>query len=255
MEQQIKAYYSLVKDLKSSDEFEKEITTRKQEYDSLFTDELIAYLIVDELERNKQKTIPIKDINAGMECTIQGTISEVSETKRFTRKNNSKGKFRKCIITDESGSIPVILWNEDTDLIDQKHMENGSLVTIINGYTKKGYHGMEINVGRWSKIKITKNDNVKPHNTHTKERTRISGIIKKIESTNIFFRDDGSEGFITKVIVKTSQGNRSLILWDDQVKTIQQYHLGDTITVNNVSYRYVNGEQELHVNGNAEIQS
>ena len=254
MEQRITTYYQMISDLKTLDEFKEEITQRKKTYDDLFTDELIAYLIIDELGRNQQQTILIKDIHPGMECTIKGTLSELSEIKTFTRKNNSTGKLRKCIITDESGSIPVIFWNDDVNLIDDSNLKDKSMITIINGYTKKGYQGMELNVGRWSQVTIEQNNNQSNHQNHTKEQLNINGTIKEIQPTNIFFRDDGSEGFITKIIIETDNGPQQLILWDDQVKTIQQYHIGDSIKITNISYRYTNGNQELHVNGSSEIK-
>jgi len=244
----------MISDLKTTKEFKEEIIKRKKTYDDLFTDELIAYIIIDELGRNQQKTILIKDIHPGMECTIKGTISELSEIKTFTRKNNSTGKLRKCIITDESGSIPVILWNDDVNLIDSSHLTDKSMITIINGYTKKGYQGMELNVGRWSQVTIEQNNHTTNHQNHKKEQLTINGTIKEIQPTNIFFRDDGSEGFITKITIENDQGSQQLILWDDQVKAIQQYKIGDSINITNISYRYTNGNQEIHVNGSSEIK-
>ena len=254
MEQRITSYYHLISDLKTLDEFKQEIIKRRQIYDDLFTDDLIAYLIIDELGRNTQQSILIKDIHPGIECSIKGTLSELSEIKSFTRKNKSSGKMRKYVITDESGSIPVILWNDDVNLLNESHMRNKSIINIINGYTKKSYHGLELNVGRWSQVIIVQNHKPSNHTKHTQEKYSIKGNIKEIQPTNIFFRDDGSEGFITKVIIDTDQGPQHLILWDDQVKTIQHYQNGDSIIISNISYRYVNGNQELHVNGSAEIK-
>jgi replication factor A1 len=253
MENNLESAYEKIKDLKTLEEFYREIDSRKTKYDNLFTDNVIALLIIDELDRNQQTTIQIKDIHPGMECSIKGTIQEISEKKEFTRKNQTKGILRKCIISDNTGIIPLILWNDDTNLIEEKHVQNGSMIKIINGYTKKGYHGLELNVGRWSKVEINEIFSPKKPKNQLKEKQIISGIINHIEPTNIFFKEDGTEGFIAKILLKTKNGMKSLIFWDEQVKTLQQFSKGDNISIQNISYRYLNGEQELHVNGNALI--
>jgi len=253
MDANIQKYYDSIKDLKTQNEFNEEIQQRKKQYDNLFTEEVIAYLIVDELERNKHCTTCVKDIHAGMESTINGGITEISDTKTFIRKNKSMGKLRKFILTDETGSIPVILWNEDTGLIQEEHMHNGSMITVINGYSKKGYNGIEINVGRWSKVNISESTEPKNKKDHPKEKQIIDGKIESIQPTNIFFKEDGTEGFIAKILLKINNKIQTIVCWNEQVKNIQQYKKGDQITIKNVSYRYSNGEQEIHVNGNAII--
>ena len=253
MQPTIQHYYNQIKDLKTPEEFISEIRQRTQDYDDLFTEEVIAHLIVDELDRNTQSIISIKDVHLGMECTIRGIITEINETKTFTRKNNTKGKLRKYLLTDETGSIPIILWNDDTEILTTDHLQNQATITIINGYSKKGYQGIELNIGRWSKIEISEPPKHKPANDHLKEKHSITGTIETIEPTSIFFKEDDTEGFIAKVTININGNIQSVICWNEQVKTIQQYTKGDTITITQATYRYLNGKQEIHVNGNATI--
>ena len=66
--------YNSIKDLKTKEEFEKEIKTKAKEYDNLIDENIIALLIVDELGRNIQTISKISDLQSGTESTIIGKI-------------------------------------------------------------------------------------------------------------------------------------------------------------------------------------
>lgn len=257
MEQNIQQFFTRVKDLQSEASFLQEIKKRKKAYDDLFTDEIIAYLLVDELGRNTDAYVKIKDLHPGIECSIKGMITSIDTVKTFQRKKGFKGRLVKLIVTDETGSTPLILWNDDVSLIENNTLGLQTMITVINGYTKKGYNGIEINVGKWSSIEYEQKDqnDIDPCLQQSPEDYNIKGILTKVQPTNVFFKDDGTEGFITKIMIQTESGEKQLILWDKQVKTIQQYTVGDFICINHVDYRYVNGEKEIHVNGKATITS
>ena len=257
MEQSIQHFFTFIKDLHSEATFQQEMQLRKQEYDDLFDEETIAYLLVDELGRNDDAYVKIKDIHPGIECSVTGMITSIGEVKTFQRKKGSNGRLVKLILTDETGSTPLILWNDDVSLIENNTITINMGVTIINGYTKKGYNGIEVNVGKWSKIERKANHKMMPDASMQQppEEDAIQGVLTEIQPTNIFFRDDGTEGFITKIHVKTSKGIKQLVLWNKQVRNIQQFKIGDSICINHIDYRYINGLKEIHVNGKALISS
>ena len=82
----------------------------------------------------------------------------------------------------------------------------------------------------------------------------IRGILQEIQHTNVFFKDDGSYGFVTKITVQTTDGKKHLTVWDEQVKNLQQFSAGDSVTIKNVSKREKNGFNELHINGYSTIE-
>lgn len=257
MEQNIQQFFTRVNDLRSETSFLQEIKKRRQVYDGLFTDEIIAYLLIDELGRNADAYVKIKDLHPGIECSIKAMITSIGEVKTFQRKKGSTGRLIKLIVTDETGSTPLILWNDDVSLVENNTLALQTMVTIINAYTKKGYNGIEINIGKWSSIEYEqkKSKNIDPCLQQSPEKHNIKGVLTNMQPTNVFFKDDGTEGFITKIRIQTDDGIKQLILWDKQVKRIQQYTIGDYICINQVDYRYVNGEKEIHVNGKATITS
>lgn len=245
--------YETIKDIQTKDEFEKEIAKRKKQYDDLIDEDAVALLIVDELGRNKQTVSNVADLKSGTEATVFGKITNVSETRTFTRKNGSSGSVANLEITDDTGTCRLVLWNRDVDLVTNKTLQQGSNVKIINGYTKDGFNGIEINTGRWSLIEVEP-ENMPTINNKQPADSVVKGTFISVEPTNAFFRDDGEIGFVTKIKIKNKDTVKHLTVWDEKVKEIQRFKQGTSIEINNIDRRQKNGTTELHVNGNSIIK-
>ena len=253
MKDNITEYYTLVSDLKTEQEFEADINSRYQEYGTLFDIETIALLICDELGRNTQNMVHITDLQPGMECTLIASIQTIPSVRTFTRSNGSIGRVANLTIYDPTGVVTVVLWDEDTQLIEERSLHEHMQIKIINGYTKQGYTGLEITVGKWSSLEIISDDTSEaiPQVSQHNKTKQVTGTIQHIGPTNVFFKQDGTYGFVAPVTLKTMDGIKQLTLWDEQVKKFQQFKKGDTITITNLDLKRIQGETEYHVNGHA----
>ena len=245
--------YDLIKDLKTNKEFEEEIKKRFQEYDELLDKNVIALFIVDELGRNKQVIDKIADIKPNTDCTVVGKITNIYQAKDFKRKNGSAGKVVNLDISDETGSCRLVLWNEDVKKAE--HLKEGSTVKIINGYTKNGFSGLEINLGRWGLLEIEPEDASHLNNLKSDNDKRdIVGILIRKEPTRAFFKVNGEFGFVTTIKIKDENEEKQLTLWSEKVKEIQQFKIGEKIIISGVDNRQNNGKIEIHVNGKSTIR-
>jgi len=50
------------------------------------------------------------------------------------------------------------------------------------------------------------------------------------------------------------QGEKHITIWDEKVKEIQKYKIGDQILLKNVTLKQNNGRTELHANGHCAIE-
>jgi len=248
--------YESIKDLKTKKQFEEEIKKRQKEYDDLLDENTTALLIVDELGRNKQNISKIKDLKPGLECTVYGRVTKINKSKSFTRKNGSVGNVVNIELTDDTEKCTLVLWNKNVDLVKNKEIKIGTNLKIINGYTKDGFNGLELNVGQWGLLEIEPDD--MPKITEEKQpvesENTISGTLIEIQPTRAFFKDDGEFGFVTNIKIRGKEGVKQLVLWGEKVKEVQRFKQGDTIEINNISTRQKNGEQEAHVNGRSNIK-
>ena len=242
--------YEHIKDIKTHEWFEKEIARRKKDCEELFDEDTLALLIVDGLGRNTQGITPIASLEAKNEYTIVGTVRNILPQKTFSKKNGMEGRVVNLDVADDSGICRVVLWNNDVDVIKNKHIKQGSTIKIINGYTKQGYSGIELNVGRWGLVEVVDDQEIKkPVGQPSTQPGDVQGKIVKIQPTRAFFRDDGEFGFVTTITVQQdTQKPEDFILWGSKVKEIQEYSMGDMIHITNIMTRFVQGKKEFHVN-------
>lgn len=247
--------YDKIKDLQTKEEFKKNIDQIQKEYDYLFNEDTAALLIVDELGRNKENICKIAEIKNSIECTLTGKITKINDARSFNRKNGSNGRVVNIEISDETGKCTLVLWNKDVELIKNKKIKKGSNVKIINGYVKDGYTGLEINVGRYGLIEILKEDKIEIKKINTdKNKNLLEGEIIDIQPTRAFFKDNGEFGFVTSVTIKSQGENIELTAWDEKVKEIQKFQIGEKIQIENINERQKNGIMEFHLNGAGKIK-
>ncbi|HDM25039.1 MAG TPA: DUF3127 domain-containing protein, partial [Thermoplasmatales archaeon] len=160
-------------------------------------------------------------------------------------------------IVDNTGRCRLVLWDDDVELVENRIIEVGSIVKVINGYTKTGKDGfLEVNVGRWGSIEVDPEDapEIIVKESLGKESNDIEGEIIEIRPTKAFFRDNGEFGFVTTIKIRDSKGDElKLTLWDEKVKEIQNFRIGDKIVVKNVNIRYNHNEKEFHVTSNSVV--
>ena len=255
-------FYALIQHEQPKEEFEKNITTIQQEFGDLIDEDAAAFLIVDKLGYNKANVMQLVDVHPGQEATVQGIITGIQPIRTFTRKNGRQGKVANVLISDTSGSLPIVLWNEDTSRVESGELKPNTCIKIINGYTKHGRNGVELHVGRWSTISI-ESTNTKDADLVVKENTAINvgenvekmkGTILSISPTNVFFKKDETYGFVSKVHLKTTKGIQLITVWDNQVKSLQEYNQGDTVEFSYLDVKINNGKKEYHANGKAMIR-
>jgi len=248
MQKNIDQLYEKISDIQTKKEFISDIKNIQKQYDDLLDEYTAGLIIVDKLGRNKDSITKIKDLEPGMECTIEGKITNIGETHVFNKKNGLTGQVINLDITDETDTCKLVLWHKDVELVKNKKITVGSTVKIINGYVKQNQNGKEINVGRWGIIEIQEN------NKETSSTNSITGEILEIKPSKAFFRDNGEFGFVTNIKIKTKNEIIKITLWDEKVKEIQKYKTGDKIQIENITFKQKNGVKELHLNGKSIIK-
>ncbi len=252
MQNAIQELYEHVNDLCTYEEFQQEIKIQFKHYNGLFNEETIALLVIDEKGRNNTAFTTIERIKENNEYTLQGIITDIQEIKEFKRKNGTPGKVANLILEDTTGNCRLVLWNKDTALIKQLNITPGTPLKIVNGYTKRGYNGIEIHLGRWGAL-----ERISPpvHKSQTQKQhvEEMIGTLTKKTHTNTFFKADGTIGFVTQITLKKHSILYSITLWDEHVKQIQQYSIGETLVLNGVQEKKKNNKTELHLHRSGKI--
>jgi replication factor A1 len=253
--------FLLVKEKQTKQEFEDNIVTLQNEFGNLIDEDAAALLLVDKLGCNNANVVQLAEVHPGQEATVQGIITSIQPVRSFSRKNGREGKVANLLISDQTGTLAIVFWNDDALRVESGEFQKDMKIKIINGYTKQGRHGVELHVGRWSSISVEAKDASDEEIVNNKQQTdknhdsneMIKGTILSISPTNVFLKKDETYGFVCKVHVKTTRGIELITVWDNQVKNLQEFNKGDTVEFSYLDVKKINDHKEYHANGKASI--
>ena len=228
-------YYSKVKDLISRDKFEKLVDDLDAEFDSLLDREILEYLIVDEMGRNKKSIVPISEIKPNQSCTIFGKVME----------KLAREKYLSLIISDNTLSCFLNLWGRNADIGES--VEIGDVLKIVNGYSRLGREGLEVNVGKWSYVEAN------PKDAPSIEIRPVYGTLVEKEDTEVKFDDNGDVRFFKRIWLKENGAIFHVNVWDNHVKLVNKLREGDFIEIENPVRRVINGRAEIEVRAASKI--
>ncbi len=117
--------------------------------------------IAKTISLNDNKT-QIKDITENMRnISIHGKVENINKIRDFIRKDGSHGRVGSFSVSDETGTIRIVLWDNKCSVLSQKNFAVGKQVKIVNAYSKLnifyGKNDVEIHFGKFSNLEISTN--------------------------------------------------------------------------------------------------
>jgi len=95
--------------------------------------------------------LKIKDLREGMRrVNLVGKVVEKSATREvLSRYKDEVYRVATAILSDETGTVKLTLWNEQIDQVDVN-----DTVKIENGYVTTFRGEIQLNVGRYGKLSV-----------------------------------------------------------------------------------------------------
>ncbi|MGN1362747.1 MAG: OB-fold nucleic acid binding domain-containing protein [Methanobrevibacter sp.] len=215
--------------------------------------------------------LKIGDAEEVNDVTLIGIVSKIQDVITFTRKDGSDGFVRTVEITDDTGSIGVSLWGNDTKL----DLKKGDILKIVGAniqyddYSSSGYKvnttwetSITINpkepadliefleenyAGSFGPIKIEQVQSIDEDG----EEVDICGRVITIGDTREFQRDDGSIGKVKSVDFADETGLVSLSLWDE--KSEDELNVGSAYLIENARTRLGMYDIQLNIGKTSRI--
>lgn len=148
----IDAYYWLIRDVMTKNEFLKKIEEYRKAFGGLLEDETIALIILDEYNRLPRSTTTIHNLVDGQVVTLEVEVIDIIG-ERLIERGGKRHKRMDVLIGDSTGKCYLALWNSDIEKIGRK-LRRGDRIRIIEGYVKEFPSGIWITLKRWSAIVI-----------------------------------------------------------------------------------------------------
>ncbi len=142
----------------SDEEVNAKIKAKLDQLSGLISEEGAAHIIANELGVKLQEVaatgekLQVKNILAGMRnVEVVGKISRKYELREFATEKRS-GKVASFMISDETGFIRVVLWNDQTDVFEK--LKEGDTIKIKNSFARENNGRKELHLSTGSELEI-----------------------------------------------------------------------------------------------------
>jgi replication factor A1 len=257
------------------DDLQRIIQTKIDGAGSLLTEEGATFMVANEfgIDLSNGNVVgtgmKIKDLIIGAtDATIIGVVNAVSPPTTFVRRDGVEGQVARLAVSDDTGNVRVVLWNEKTDIIRQGEVSPNQTVRISHGYVRAGLTGdPELNVGRRGTVvvlssapafeqEIPQSSLKKIHNLAEGDYfVNFVGVIKGFSQVSSFRRANGMQGQVMRVRLADATGRVRVVLWDDQVDSVKETQRGDVLEIVGGQVRRGLGNVlEVHVGRLAQVK-
>ncbi|MBY9016898.1 MAG: DUF2240 family protein [Candidatus Lokiarchaeota archaeon] len=257
----------------SKKEIQNLVEEKKEELKGLISDEGALFVIAKELgvevssenqELLNEIELNISDITLNMKnIVLVGRIKDIFNLNSFNKSNGEVGYVGSFQLHDNTGDIRIVLWDDQVNVFKDERFEKNEIVKILNGNAKQGrYGGIEIHIGRFSKIILAPEDVDYKKYTKIKEEFKlINEINEKSGSITIegkvmnrfpvrdFIRKDGQNGKVSSIVVRDSSSKIRISFWNEDIDKIENIEIGDFISLSNLNPRksnFTEGQIDLH---------
>lgn len=249
------------------------IRKRKEETQHLLNDEGAAFLVASDLgvpllEESLKTNLQIKDVCPFLnDVTVVGRILAVYPIREFTRPDGSKGRLRRINLSDRTGTIDVLLWNEKADDPVVGKLKPNAIVKIMHGYSRVALTGeTELHMGVRGEVipdPLGEAEGTYPRLDDLfekigqlgmeKEIVNISGVVERIYPAKTFERPQGT-GRVVKAKIRDDSGAVNIVAWDEDVESVMNIQPGEEVQIlRGRTRRNTLGEIEVHANRRSQI--
>jgi replication factor A1 len=262
-------YEHLLKNGFSEEDLQKKIKSKEREFHGFITKQGALFLIAKEFGLDihspgiDQKVyqeieheidynefhinaIDVKEKMANI--VLLGKIVQIFPLKEFIKKDGTPGIVGSFLFADKTGVLKIVLWNQHSKIMKSEYFTEGTIIRIINGYSKVGYNEkVEVHLPKKSRIVLDPEDISKKtqdklnqlnlndfdlsayrEQQNTKENCNITiddlfkmdGFVKSIAgfinkfSLKEFTKKNGEKSFLLKLELADKTGLIIVNIWD-----------------------------------------
>jgi replication factor A1 len=246
----------------------------------VINDESAAMIVARELgvdlHQMSASRMKIEDLDeTTRNVAIKARVNHIGGVRTFTKKDGGgEGKVASIRVSDDSGSIRVVLWDDLTRIIEEDLISIDELIEVRGGFMRKGLgDSLEISMGRMGNIRPLDEHEIeelgKDFGSSSSDDMKITDLaegqfgislkakIQRVFKLSTFTRQrDGSEGKVLSMIGADETGSVRLVFWDDSATQMEDAEQDEVIRLRNVNVRpnRDGSDIEVHVGRTATIE-
>jgi replication factor A1 len=190
-----------------------------------------------------QLTIDQKSVN------LEATIKDVFSASTFTRSDQTAGKVLRLKVVDETGEVPLVLWNEKAEEFEPK-LKRGMQVQLVNGKVKPSQNGeLEVHVDFASYLNATEPPKRIVKVADLGEEfgdVCVQGTVASLPVTKEVKTGKGELVKLASFDLKDDSGSIRVTAWREHAETVKNLFMGEKVLLENVYPKVgYNGKLEL----------
>jgi len=179
-------------------------------------------------------------------ANITGTVKKLFPISTFTRRDSTSGKVMRFIFADETGEIPVVVWNEKVDELEET-MRKGAKLQLVNAKVKKTIStGLEIHVNSQTYVETIKSTERFSKIADLREGLKHVNVKGAVATKQMLRNVKTSKAELVKLAVfevKDETGKIWVSAWRKHADTVSNLKVGDKVTIRNAYVKKGFGEQ------------
>ncbi|MHA2160192.1 MAG: OB-fold nucleic acid binding domain-containing protein [Candidatus Thorarchaeota archaeon] len=247
----------------------------------VINDESAAMIVARELGVDLHQISPkarqrIEDITeATRSIALTAKIINIGIVRTFSRKDGGgEGKVASIMVSDETGSIRVVLWDDLTNAVSEDIISVDDVIQVRGAYVKKGLgDALELNLGRMGQVRVLEDYEIEDLGIDFTDSStgdqKISDLkdglfnvslkvkVQRVFRLSTFTRQkDDSEGKVLSIVGADENGTVRLVFWDDKASEMENADEGEVILLRGVNTRLNRDgtEVEVHIGRAASIE-
>lgn len=205
--------------------------------------------ITKEIEGQLTKIDQINDTNKLV--STKGLIINVNPLHEFSRENDTTGKVRDLLISDSSGIIRIVLWDDKTQDISEKDVDK--ILSILNGYIRTNkYSGLEVHCGNQTQIiaeeadaELIKQFQVEFQElasiTNEQTEVHVNGIITELIPIQEIVTKDNENVRLQNLKIEDNTSEIQITSWRENIQKLSNLKIGDKVELYNAQVKEDSG--------------
>jgi len=199
----------------TEDDIEEEVEEKMEEFEGLVSEEGAIHLVAKEygvqVEGEGSKELKIKNVVPDMrKVNIKARVLNILDLNTFERDDEEEeGKVQNIVLGDDTGTIRVTLWDEQTEIAEK--IEEEDPIQIAGAYTVEDDQGnAEIRLGDESQVAMADEEDVPEVESSSgggsmsevsigevateNSQYQVNGMLMAVYTSNPFYRVDPETG-------------------------------------------------------------
>lgn len=174
-----------------------------------------------------ERRLRVADLEPGQVGVLEAVVQGVAPVRPYPRKRGGEGLVGRVTLSDGSGEVELVLWDDETRLLRGETWKVGAALRLRGATVRVGYRGgIELGLGAAVVEPIAGTQS-------PEDDPPLEGRLVMLGPTRVI-DDQVPVRFQADIVLATATGEARFVAWDDLVRELQGLELGAAVAIEGV---------------------